>query len=307
MLVGLGVAQVAVRQAHNTECYVLGVKFRELKALVWDYCRRRFDDGTLTACLFEPPQEYLDAWVKPSLPGAARLLPVMPPKQGASASGGASSGEPSSSAMIVEDDELNERVFKDHVLRWGEEAEGRAMLDDAEWVEKMPWHDDLLGQNVELADVAQEYMTAFNHCVTRDWDVEKIPLNPRLWVVEANWCLKALERRGLLPSCVTQPHEWRIRADASASADGFSDPGNEVLDVYVNVLRLWRYADSTKVEQTMRVATGAYGTRSNQSSHGPVNLRGNIVEAMFFGLQQRARGHVGRPTPSKGHGRLSDR
>lgn len=307
VLVGLAVAQVAVAQAHMNMCYVGGVKLKDFKPLVWNRCVQRFVDTTLTICLFDPPQSHLDTWTKPSLPGAAHELPSRPPKQEASTSGGASSGGRSSSAMVVEDDELNEQVYEDHVLRWGEEAAGREVLDDADWVEEMPWHDDLWAQHIQLDSVAQEYMTTFNHSVTRDWDMEKMPLNPRLWVVEANWCLKALQRRGHLPRCMTQPHDKYIRADASKSADGFTDPGNEILDVYVNVLRLWQYADLAKVQQTMRVAIGEYGTRSNQSSHGPVNLRGNIVEAMFFGLQQKAHSHVGKPSGSKGHGRGSGR
>ena len=152
------------------------------------------------------------------------------------ASSGVSSGGPSSSAMVVEDDELNEQVYEHHVLRWREEAACRAMLDDADFVEKMPWHDDSWAQNIELEDVARDYMTKFNHSVIRGWDMEKMPLNPGPWLVEANWCLEELQRRLRMPRCMTRSHDRHIRADASTSADGCNHPRNEILHVYVNVL-----------------------------------------------------------------------
>ena len=61
---------------------------------------------------------------------------------------------------------------------------------------------------------------------------------------------------------------------------GFPDPGNEVLDVLVHALRLWKYVTASKVELVIRQSTHEYGAGRNRSSIGPVNLRGNIVEAM---------------------------
>ena len=86
--------------------------------------------------------------------------------------------------------------------------------------------------------------------------------------------------RNLLPYWLRRPHERNIREDASESAEGFSDPGNVVLDMAVHALRLWQYCEAYRAEKVMKQSIHEYGSRANKSSVGPVNLRGNIVEAM---------------------------
>ena len=85
---------------------------------------------------------------------------------------------------------------------------------------------------------------------------------------------------------------WIERPDSDGNgcvidtADGFDDPGNLQLDIVVNVLRLWKFVVGFKVNQVRRIFAGEYGTRGNKSSKGPVNLRGNIIEAATVQLQK---------------------
>ena len=98
--------------------------------------------------------------------------------------------------------------------------------------------------------------------------------------------LYAMEQRGELPYWLMHPNDRHIRDDAAAAADGFTDPGNMVLDTLVHALRLWQYCDASKASLVVRQSGHEYGHRANRSSAGPVNLRGNIVEAMSRNLQQ---------------------
>ena len=99
--------------------------------------------------------------------------------------------------------------------------------------------------------------------------------------------LKEMALRNCLPYWLRRPHDRNIRDDAAASADGSVDPGNYVLDVLVHALRLWQYSESGRIPRVMKQSIAEYGAKSNKSSHGPVNLRGNIVEAMQRNLQQQ--------------------
>ena len=111
-------------------------------------------------------------------------------------------------------------------------------------------------------------------------------MNPRVWLAEMERVLKMMARRNRLPYWLLRPHERNIRDDAAESATGSTDPGNYVLDIVVHSLRLWQYCEASRTVLVMRQSIKDYGEKGNKSSAGPVNLRGNIVEAMQKNLQQ---------------------
>ena len=134
-----------------------------------------------------------------------------------------------------------------------------------------------------------DYLDRFEHGCVHQWDCSTFPLNPRIWIAETIWTLENLNARGFLPMAMTQPGDKHIRQDAGVAADGFDNHGNLTLDIVVNVLRLWKFTSALKVEQVRRIAPGEYGTRGNKSSKGPVNLRGNIIEAATIQVQKMAK------------------
>merc|ERR1712026_524359 len=103
---------------------------------------------------------------------------------------------------------------------------------------------------------------------------------------------KVMQQRNQLPYWLRKPHDKHIREAAALSADGFTDPGNLVLDTFAHALRLWQYCEPSRASLVVRQSPHDYGHRANRSSTGPVNLRGNIVEAMSRNLQ-----HTGSKVP----------
>ena len=118
------------------------------------------------------------------------------------------------------------------------------------------------------------------------WKFNDYPLCPRAWLAEFERTLRVMAKKGCLPYWLKRPADKNIRDDASASADGFTDPGNYDLDIFVHAMRLWQYCEGSRADLVMKQPISEYGTRSNKSAKGPVNLRGNIVEAMTKNLQQ---------------------
>ena len=164
------------------------------------------------------------------------------------------------------------------------------------WATAIPLVDDTMEQMGQVRKVLDDYMEKFEHGCTHQWDFSNCQLNPRIWIAETIWTLEALNATGHLPVAMTQPGDKHIREDAGKAADGFDDPGNLELDIVVNVLRLWKFVSGFKVEAVRRIAPGEYGSRGNKSSKGPVNLRGNIIEAASIQLQKMAKQPEGKGT-----------
>ena len=159
------------------------------------------------------------------------------------------------------------------------------MLNKVNWLSDMPNKDEYGEDLTTIFHEGMKYVKEFQHGTLLPWSLENWPLNPRVWLGEMERALACLAQRGILPKWLTTPHDRNIRKDACDAADGFPDPGNEVLDVLVHALRLWKYVTASKVELVIRQSTHEYGAGRNRSSIGPVNFRGNIVEAMTKQLQ----------------------
>ena len=182
-------------------------------------------------------------------------------------------------AMDLEDDEAA-------MQRWVEMVECVDMLEKIEWLPDLPDTPENAAALKTIFKLGMKYCTTFLHGCLQPWKMDDWPLNPRVWLAEMERVLKAMARRNRLPYWLLRPHDRNIRDDAQDSATGSVDPGNYVLDMVVHALRLWQYAEAGRTMLVLKQSIKEYGERGNKSSKGPVNLRGNIVEAMQKNLQQ---------------------
>ena len=170
--------------------------------------------------------------------------------------------------------------------RYAESVLCLEMLNKVDWLSDMPNKDEYGKDLTTIFNEGMKYVEKFQHGTLLPWSLDNWPLNPRVWLGELERVLACLAQRGILPRLLTTPHDRNIRKDACDAAAGFPDPGNEVLDMLVHALRLWKYVTASKVELVIRQSTHEYGAGRNRSSIGPVNFRGNIVEAMTKQLQE---------------------
>ena len=170
--------------------------------------------------------------------------------------------------------------------RWVEMVESVEMLEAITWLSEVPENADNLHAMTTIFNHGMKYCTKFNDGVLLPWKMDDWPLNPRVWLAEMERTLGFMARRNMVPYWLRRPHDRNIRDDAGKSADGSTDPGNYILDMVVHSLRLWQYCEAGRIDRVMKQSIAEYGENANKSSHGPVNLRGNIVEAMQRNLQQ---------------------
>jgi hypothetical protein len=204
--------------------------------------------------------------------------------------GGASSSAAAEAPMPEPDPAL--AVVEEHMTRIDEESRCREIVSRLAWADYVPNRPKLQEEWWALEMLAGEYIETFLEGLTRDYDTTQFPRNMRLWVSETIWYFDALAEKGWTPRSLHMPHDKFIRNAANQVDEHIGDPGNLCFDVTIHVLRLWRYIGETRLQKVMRVAPQAYGERGNKSSKGPVNLRGNIIEALISDLQRMA---VDRP------------
>ena len=194
--------------------------------------------------------------------------------------------------IVIDDDESqqgSDKVQEDietSMERWVEQVECVQMLENIDWLHTLPESPENSEELMKIFKFGMNYCTIFLDGCLQPWHLKDWPLNPRLWLAEMERTLKVMAKRWMLPYWLRRPHDKNIRDDASASADGSTDPGNYVLDVVVHSLRLWQYCESGRINRVMKQSIAEYGERCNKSATGPVNLRGNIVEAMQRDLQK---------------------
>jgi hypothetical protein len=290
--------QAAFHNCFENFCNSLGVKKVEFQRACWDYAHDRYNRATLSVRQYHGEEETV-APPGANLAGSASSSGAASGGSAASSSNQPAAPEassrpaPSDSAAAADEgtdaSPLDEKALEQHVARWSEEDFCREKLDDLTWATSIPLKEDTMEQMGQVRQVMDEYLEKFEHGCTHQWDCSTFPLNPRIWIAETIWTLEALNAQGNLPMAMTQPGDKHIRQDAGVAADGFDDPGNLQLDIMVNVLRLWKFVSVFKVEQVRRIAPGEYGSRGNKSSKGPVNLRGNIIEAASIQLQKMAK------------------
>ena len=65
----------------------------------------------------------------------------------------------------------------------------------------------------------------------------------------------------------------------------FQDPGNYKWGTVHRLLSLNKYVVLQHADPILRAAPARYGDRSNCSSKGPVNPRGDVLESVLYDLQ----------------------
>ena len=272
---------------------------------VWDVLHERYLENNLCEQIYEVESTEQDASTepagastRPSPPSASSMQMFLnePVAVGEiNVCGDFPTSEPVEEAPMVElvpdVESLTEKQQETEDLesamkRWVEQVESVRMLEDIDWLDKLPdEHENMAALNIIFRH-GMTYCTKFLDGCLQPWNLSDWPLNPRVWLCEMERCLKTMRKKDWIPYWLKRPHDRNIRDDASASADGSTDPGNYVLDVVVHALRLWQYCESGRINMVMKQSIVEYGERANKSAHGPVNLRGNIVEAMQRNLQQ---------------------
>ena len=176
--------------------------------------------------------------------------------------------------------------------RWNEQVKCVKLLEDMTWLAELPDTTDNENALRIIFENDMRYCRDFQSRSLLPWSCDQWPLKPRVWLAGMERVLLAMQRRNQLPYWLRKPHDKNIRGDAALSADGCTDPGNLALDTFVHALRLWQYCEPSRASLVLRQSPHDYGHRANRSSTGPVNLRGNIVEAMSRNLQ-----HTGSKVP----------
>ena len=273
-------------------------------AFCWDVIEFRYSEKTLTIPKYSMPY--------PSLPDEVEVEPSHVSTAGAASSsfgtglqeivgenepGGKNTidfpketpveeAAQSTTEEAKDDETIPESTLEQDMERLVEMVSSVDMLNRIDWLDQVVDNDANWDQLDTIFREGLRYCRKFQEGVLLPWNVTDWPRNPRLWLGEMERCLQVMAFKKWLPYWLHKPHDRYIRNDASAAATGFSDPGNYVLDVMVHALRLWNYCDASKTHLVISQPIAEYGERANKSAKGPVNLRGNIIEAMSKNLQE---------------------
>lgn len=185
-----------------------------------------------------------------------------------------------------EDSENEKSSLEQDMERWVEMVDGVNMLNRIDWLTNVVDNEENWKQLDKIFMEGMSYCKKFQDRVLLPWNVSDWPRNPRLWLGEMERVLQVMSFKRQIPHWLHRPHDRYIRNDASEAAAGFSDPGNYTLDVIVHALRLWNYCEASRAERVIYQPISEYGASANKSAKGPVNLRGNIIEAMTKCLQK---------------------
>ena len=120
-------------------------------------------------------------------------------------------------------------------------VEGVDMLGSIKWLSNLPASPEIRTAMNEIFKQGMKYCRDFMDGVLLPWQFDDFPLCPRLWLGEFERTLRAMDKKNCLPLWLKRPSDRNIRGDASEGADGFTDPGNYTLDVFVHAMRLWQY------------------------------------------------------------------
>ena len=190
-------------------------------------------------------------------------------------------------------------------MRLHEESMCRQYLSEMPWLDLLVEDDQLWEEIDAVQEQLQEFIEWFkwDHC-------KRFPLrctNARLITVECMWSFQYLQSKGWMPRNVTNPKDRYIRDAASTSCSPFYvDPGNLTWDIIYHVLRLDSYVTVAHADPILRTAPGEYGSSRNRSSVGPVNLRGNVLEAVLGDLQAMGAVREGVPWAASSKSRAKD-
>ncbi len=271
-------------------------KKRDFFNACWAATVERHEEGTLDQRLWHDiPEEFLE-YLKDT-EGPTQASSASAQGQSASASDAGPEGAPpeeTKETELPDPDSANLR-------RIVEEAEALDILEAMNWIDCIPETPFHLNEQNKLYQQCQEYIDSFEDKVWTRWDTGNLCLSTRVWAVELRWTYQALFARDLAHKDLRFPKDRWIR-DAASAHPLFQDPGNYCLDVVVHILRLFDWVSATSVDQVTRLGTKEYGSAPSKSAKGPVNLRGNMVEALahhaqVLGTTGRVKGLGGKGAP----------
>lgn len=116
----------------------------------------------------------------------------------------------------------------------------------------------------------------------------EFPSSLRAWSIMPWAALKELEKRGQLPRFLTAPTDAKIRLHANLAPEFYADPGNVNLDVTFYLLCLWEFMTPISLVDILKLSWKEYGSRGEKSSQGPMNFRGNVLEALMGYCHERS-------------------
>ena len=93
--------------------------------------------------------------------------------------------------------------------------------------------------------------------------------------------METIRHRRLWPKWFRRPRDRSIRDFANEAPDAFWDPGNVVLEIVWFALRFYRHVDDQLLETMLAPGLKPYGERSQRSSKGITNFRGNFIEGLI--------------------------
>ena len=160
------------------------------------------------------------------------------------------------------------------------------LAEEITWSSNCPDTPFHRAEQFKLAQLVHDYIEHWNSgTFLAPLDTRTFCESARVWTVELLLTMIELHRRRAIPKFLWLLHDKHIRGPAAAH-ETFVDPGNFCLDVAVHALKLWDFVCPQRREQIMRTAPGQYGTGRNKSAAGPVNLRGNVYEALVTFAQE---------------------
>ena len=110
---------------------------------------------------------------------------------------------------------------------------------------------------------------------------DEFPTSMVAWLSVCEQCMETIRYRNLWPKWFRRPRDQSIRAFANAAPDAFWDPGNVVLEIVWFALRFYRHVDQEFPETMLAPGLKPYGERSQRSSEGITNFRGNSIEGLL--------------------------
>ena len=263
-----------------------------MRNYIADIGARRFQEKTLKTRIYKEPPKQPTSTPASSAPSTSapsqpqeqapqdETLFAEPPKDVEPAEVMGSRKAPS-----PEDLENMKDTLSSFYNRWVEECQGASKLNGLTWAEFCPREPATEQALRFIWERGHEFVQEFQNECCRAYNVTNYPRQLRPWVAETEWTLQRMAMMGWLPRSLLHPRDRAIRKPANEGGDEFLDPGNLSLEMFVYIFRLWKYCDTVGYDATIRVHPDEYGSKPNRSSKGPVNLRGNIVEAMSRDLQ----------------------
>ena len=75
---------------------------------------------------------------------------------------------------------------------------------------------------------------------------------------------------------------------ADLAPEFYHDPGNVNLDLTFYLMCLWEFMTPNALQDILKLNWRDYGSKGNKSSHGPMNFRGNVLEALMGHCHERS-------------------